>query len=88
MEEGFFNVVTDELKASMKGLRFEVRDMFKGTRPYRMEKTSDNDQIKQYFDFTSDPTKEQELLQQGMPPEAIQNYHLRMRDLIRRKGYA
>jgi hypothetical protein len=48
MKEGFWDFVTDQLKVEMDGLRNEVRSMFKGEKPYRMEPVEPKEQLYNY----------------------------------------
>ena len=86
METGIYDMAADEIVRRYGLVRSEIVRRNKGKIPFRMEKVPDEQLIQEYADFT--PEKEQFALESGMPPETIQQYHLNMKNLIRRKGYA
>ena len=49
MEKGFWDIVTEQLKKEMHGIRGEVRSMFKGKIPYRTKPMSKDEAIADYL---------------------------------------
>jgi len=49
MEDGFANILTDELKVAIRELRGATQDMFKGTRPYRRTRMSNEEAVARYM---------------------------------------
>ncbi len=85
-EKGIYDQAADEIVRRYGLVRNEIVRRNKGKVPFRMEKVPDEQLIQEYADFT--PEKEQFALEGGMPPEAIEQYHKNMKNLIRGKGYA
>lgn len=52
MQDSFLDVLTDEMKNTLTSLKGEVRQMFKGNKPYRGVKISDADRIAKYLSIT------------------------------------
>lgn len=86
MKQNKMDLVTDELKGRVNLALNEAKLQFKGTNPYRQEKVSNKERLDKYAQFT--PEIERTLIQGGVPPQVISNYHLKMQELIRRQRNA
>ena len=66
MDEGFANIVTDLLKEAMVDVRTELKDMFKGTRPFRKVKVSGRERL---FNYEQIPQQIKMQFHQQFPQE-------------------
>ena len=81
MEEGFANILADELKNTIMSIRKEAGVMFKNTRPFRYEPPTDEQRLDTYMSIT--PEMDEELTtKMGQP---YQDYKLKMADLYARR---
>lgn len=85
MEKSIFDLAVDELLELQKLTKIELRKMFKGVRPFRMEKVSDEDRIARYMEWAENPQLEMEQRQEW-GDEEIDKIHVNMQDLIRRSS--
>ncbi len=76
-----FDMAVDELLELQKSTKIELRKMFKGVRPFRMEKVSDEDRIADYMKWASNPQMEMEL-RQSLGDEEVNGIHVNMQKLI------
>jgi hypothetical protein len=51
MQDSFLDVLTDEMKNTLTSLKGEVRQMFKGTKPFRGVKIDDAEKIQTYLNI-------------------------------------
>ena len=77
-----FDMAVDELLELQKSTKIELRKMFKGVRPFRMEKVSDEDRIAQYMKWADTPMEGD--LRQQFGDESIDTIRNNMHDLINR----
>ena len=85
MEKSVFDITVDILIERQKLTRAKLREMFKGVKPFRMEKVSDEDRIAKYMQWANNPEMEGEL-RQGLGDDEINKIHGNMQDLIRRNS--
>ncbi len=85
MAKSVFDLAVDELLERQKLTKIKLREMFKGVKPFRMEKVSDEDRIADYMKWANNPEMEQEL-RQGLGDGEINKIHENMQDLSRRNS--
>ncbi len=81
MAKSVFDITVDILLERQKLTKAKLREMFRGVRPFRMEKVSDEDRINKYMQWANNPEMEQEL-RQGLGDEEINKIHENMQGLI------
>ena len=82
MEKSVFDITVDILIERQKLTRAKLREMFKGVKPFRMEKVSDEDRIAQYMKWADTPMEDD--LRQQFGDESIDTIRNNMHDLINR----
>ena len=85
MRENRLDIITDKIKARITRITANAQKQFKGTNPYRKERIPDEERIMNYLNLT--PDVEQEMRMQ-FGDENIEQMHLNMQELMRRKGNA
>jgi hypothetical protein len=81
MEKSFLDESVDITLETMGDITLEIKDMFKGARPFRKVKMPDNERIQNYLQWAGTPM-EDELRNAGVDVDAI---HTNMHDLINKK---
>lgn len=82
MKQNRLDRITDGVLERVGRIRGEVQSQYKNTNPYRMEKVSPEEQIKNYLSMT--PEMETQFRQQ-MGDEAMGEYTNKMNELIMRR---
>ena len=82
MEKSIFDLAVDELLELQKSTKIELRKMFKGVRPFRTEKVSDEDRIADYMKWADTPMEDE--LREKFGDESIDKIRNDMHDLINR----
>ena len=80
MEKTIFDMAVDELLERQYYTTLELRKRFKGTKPFRMEKMSDEDRISEYMGWANTPMEAE--LRAQMGDVEIDKIHARMQQLI------
>ena len=83
MQDSFLDVLTDEMKNTLTSLKGEVRQMFKGTKPYRGVKVDDAEKIQKYLAIQ--PSQHEQYKQQFGEAEYM-NYVSSMEKKIQEYG--
>ena len=79
VDEGFANEITDLLKEAVIDIRLEIKDMFKGVRPYRQKKIPPKEQLLWFAEnFTSEF---EATARQSAGDGAVDDYLLKIRKL-------
>ena len=83
MEKSIFDIAVDILIERRGLAKVELRKRFKGVKPFRMEKVSDEDRIANYMQWANDPEMEMEM-RQSLGDEGVDTIHNNMHNLINR----
>ena len=82
MDKSIFAMTVDILLERQKLTKAKLREMFKGVKPFRMEKVSDEDRIVDYMKWADTPMEDE--LRQKFGDESIDKIRNDMHDLINR----
>lgn len=82
MEKSFLDIYVDELKDTLQSIRFETQQMFRGKKPFRMEKMTPEQRIDRFLQITPDMEAE---MRQSFGDDAYDKYKFNMNDEILRR---
>ncbi len=83
MKNNKFDIVTDEVKRRMSLAIGEARRRFKNTNPYRMEKVTDEDRIRDYQTLTPEKIA---FAKQNFGENEVNAYLTKMQNLLAEKA--
>ena len=84
MEDSIFELAVNELLERQALVKAELRKRFKGVKPFRMEKVTDEELIMNYQQILDNPDIEAQLRAE-MGDEPIDKLHTDMHELINRR---